>query len=947
MKSKQGKAARTQMPQRQVAKAPARTRSPIFSAPDTDFLDVDLELASAMGNQAMLDAIAQKTSRAATPPPVDNPDDGTGRHQARQNATLPFRGEMEQGFGRSFGHVQIITGEDVEEAGEALGAEAFTSGDQIAFANDTPSKELVAHELAHVAQTQGPDRGETQGHAASSKPGQAAEREADQASSAVAGGGHYQVQEQPGGDIQGSWLSSFSDALASMGGTVASTVDNVVDAFSGDEAGGGDDTASTATVAEQAPTEDTSVNTDPSTPAAGAGTPNVVASAPSTTAATGTTESSGAEEAVYNEVETAVEETSWFSGFVGSAVDTIQSAGSTIADGVAEAGEAMVGTAEETETEVQAQVEEQETALAQSEDQSGGWLNVAKGFFSSTVETATSVTQQVVQGASEAVSSAVSAAGSLGTGVAQSATGFISSAWETVTDVGSSLLDSAGSIASDLSQQASDLVGTVTQAAQGIVSSVSETAGPIFNYLTDKVATIGSTVSKVYNGLGLNVGRNVMEWLRPDTTQYGQEFAEGYDGPTVIFASGIMTDAEKAGLGAEALAEHLGVPVTAVANPTYGFFADMLESAAEKYLGIDSIPSSTITDQIVQNLLNDQGVMIYAHSQGSINTASAIRQAEDALTLYYEQQGVDDPKALAQQAISNNVTVQPIGGAANLDDNSMTYEQPQIENPLDVITEYFSGMWRMTGGVVEAAVGDYPTWYTGVKTPIADSADLVPALLTQDVEFEKGEESWWDVFTFSPHGIGSYVDNQGDALQNSYDDAQAAMSVSASTSQLLADTDRDTPETEQAEAAFDAALASGDGQMMALMTALFQEPKGTALLFLEEFANSDLEPFIEPFDVTSTALGFIPWGPAQTMSTGLGLAADGMTTYVGLVTGNEDKVLDGATGLALTGLESKIPGDLVDLDVGSLDSWIENGILQTATGLIEEGAQVVVDELSS
>lgn len=73
-------------------------------------------------------------------------------------AALPHREEMEQRFGTSFEGVRAHTGPDAAAASEALGAEAFTFGRDVGFANSSPSPDTVAHELTHVRQqaTRGP-----------------------------------------------------------------------------------------------------------------------------------------------------------------------------------------------------------------------------------------------------------------------------------------------------------------------------------------------------------------------------------------------------------------------------------------------------------------------------------------------------------------------------------------------------------------------------------------------------------------------------------------------------------------------------------------------------------------------------------------------------------------------------------------------------------------------
>jgi hypothetical protein len=63
---------------------------------------------------------------------------------------LPYRAAMEQSFGRSLGHVQAYTGMGHELA--PYGAEALATGNVVAFADASPSPELVAHEVTHAVQ---------------------------------------------------------------------------------------------------------------------------------------------------------------------------------------------------------------------------------------------------------------------------------------------------------------------------------------------------------------------------------------------------------------------------------------------------------------------------------------------------------------------------------------------------------------------------------------------------------------------------------------------------------------------------------------------------------------------------------------------------------------------------------------------------------------------------
>jgi hypothetical protein len=112
---------------------------------------------------------------------------------------LPHRRTLEQLFGMSFAGVQAHTGRHARQATRALGASAYTVGNRIAFASPNPSREVVAHELAHVVQ-----------HDASSGKASgvetAGEHEAEQVEAAVAAGTRPQLAraaQAPGRGSQG------------------------------------------------------------------------------------------------------------------------------------------------------------------------------------------------------------------------------------------------------------------------------------------------------------------------------------------------------------------------------------------------------------------------------------------------------------------------------------------------------------------------------------------------------------------------------------------------------------------------------------------------------------------------------------------------------------------------------------------------------------------------
>lgn len=101
---------------------------------------------------------------------------------------LPYRSEMENGFGVSFGGVQAFGDDAAKSANADLGSKAFAVGNQIAFDSDRPAKEVVAHELAHTIQQSG---GSSSSHAVqtwSLGGGDPFEAEADAAAGAIMAG---------------------------------------------------------------------------------------------------------------------------------------------------------------------------------------------------------------------------------------------------------------------------------------------------------------------------------------------------------------------------------------------------------------------------------------------------------------------------------------------------------------------------------------------------------------------------------------------------------------------------------------------------------------------------------------------------------------------------------------------------------------------------------------
>jgi hypothetical protein len=100
---------------------------------------------------------------------------------------IPFRADMERAFGQDFGTVTVSFGAH-GDMGE-LGARGVTQGEHITFADTSPDRELVAHELTHIVQ-------QRQGRVSGTPAGVDArerghlEHEADSVAAKVASGDH-------------------------------------------------------------------------------------------------------------------------------------------------------------------------------------------------------------------------------------------------------------------------------------------------------------------------------------------------------------------------------------------------------------------------------------------------------------------------------------------------------------------------------------------------------------------------------------------------------------------------------------------------------------------------------------------------------------------------------------------------------------------------------------
>ncbi|WP_412746189.1 DUF4157 domain-containing protein [Krasilnikovia sp. MM14-A1004] len=149
---------------------PARL-SPAARQPD----QVSLQSALVAGNAA-IHRLVRDTTAAPRPDRTDAAD-AFALATSGAAGPVPYRAQMETRFGRDLGHVDAYVGGEAARAGlAALGAQAATYGNRIAFTEAHPAPDVVAHEVAHVVQQEGTSLPGRPGGVSS--PGDATERAA-------------------------------------------------------------------------------------------------------------------------------------------------------------------------------------------------------------------------------------------------------------------------------------------------------------------------------------------------------------------------------------------------------------------------------------------------------------------------------------------------------------------------------------------------------------------------------------------------------------------------------------------------------------------------------------------------------------------------------------------------------------------------------------------------
>lgn len=169
---------------RDEPRRPASTSTPTAAGPGKQTLTEALPGASAAQRPASptSDAATTTVVAAADAPPIA-PAAALALGMQGEERPLPYRAALAPRFGAALDRVRCFFGPPAQLACAQVRAEAFCVKNVIVFGCDAPSQELVAHELAHVAQDEGHAPGGALASApaalAMTSPGDAREQAAD------------------------------------------------------------------------------------------------------------------------------------------------------------------------------------------------------------------------------------------------------------------------------------------------------------------------------------------------------------------------------------------------------------------------------------------------------------------------------------------------------------------------------------------------------------------------------------------------------------------------------------------------------------------------------------------------------------------------------------------------------------------------------------------------
>ena len=156
----------------------------------------------AIGNQAVQRLIAQRNGHG----PNELDEDTAGRIDRARSGGQPLdsstREQMGQAMGYDMSGVRVHTSTEADDLSHQLGAQAFTTGQDVFFREgaydpgSSAGRELIAHELTHVVQ-QGTGQVQGGSRMTVNAPGDAHEQQADASARATASAGVQRQDELP------------------------------------------------------------------------------------------------------------------------------------------------------------------------------------------------------------------------------------------------------------------------------------------------------------------------------------------------------------------------------------------------------------------------------------------------------------------------------------------------------------------------------------------------------------------------------------------------------------------------------------------------------------------------------------------------------------------------------------------------------------------------------
>lgn len=156
-----------------------------------ELLQLDAAPAARSALSRSIEPSGMATSAMLQSAQFGSPGDAAQAGFGEGGGAVPYQAEMEESFGVSFAGVEAHRGPAAKQANTALDAQAYTMGDQMAFADRDPRKSLVAHELTHTLQQQGRTGPALKASGGGGGVGvdTAGEAQAEAVEAAVAGGG--------------------------------------------------------------------------------------------------------------------------------------------------------------------------------------------------------------------------------------------------------------------------------------------------------------------------------------------------------------------------------------------------------------------------------------------------------------------------------------------------------------------------------------------------------------------------------------------------------------------------------------------------------------------------------------------------------------------------------------------------------------------------------------